>query len=67
MNKEKYTKIVVPTEVADKINIMLEDSKFNSLSIYVTHILTKIVKENISKDTDEEKLERRLKSLGYLD
>jgi len=68
---EKYTTVSIPKILAEKIKKKIEKTGFSSVSDYVTYILREIIsnteekKEAFSKE-DEEKVKRRLKSLGYL-
>jgi Arc/MetJ-type ribon-helix-helix transcriptional regulator len=68
---EKYTTVSIPKILADKIKKKIEKTGFSSVSDYVTYVLREIIsnveekKEAFSKE-DEEKVKKRLKSLGYL-
>jgi len=67
---DKYTTVSIPKPLAEKIRKKIKKTGFNSMSDYVTYILREIIsssegKEAFSKD-DEEKVKKRLKSLGYM-
>ena len=68
---EKYTTVSIPKILADKIKKKIEKTGFSSVSDYVTYVLREIIsnveekKEAFSRE-DEEKVKKRLKSLGYL-
>jgi hypothetical protein len=69
----KYTTISVPKVLVGKVKERLEGTGFNSVSSFTTYLLRQVVsydKEEPSKalsKEEEERLKRRLKSLGYFD
>ena len=67
MSNNKYTSVSIPKPLADKINKLIKDGGFKSLSDYVTYILREIVAGKTDyKRGDLEKVKERLKALGYL-
>jgi Arc/MetJ-type ribon-helix-helix transcriptional regulator len=71
MEKE-FTNVSIPTTLYKKIEEEIKNSDFSSVSSYIT----KILRDNLSKDQkpaeafdkeDEEKVKERLKALGYID
>jgi len=71
MEKE-FTTISIPTSLYKKIEEKIKGSEITSVSSFIT----KIVRENLSKEEkiqeafskeDEEKVKERLKALGYID
>ena len=70
--KYKFSTISLPTQLIDKIKEKIEDTGFHSPSAYVAFVLRQILsestaeekKETFSKE-DEQKIKKRLKSLGY--
>jgi len=72
-DEKKYTPILIPTPLAEKIKKRIKGTGFTSLSSYVTYVLREVIsgidkesKEVFSKE-DEEKVKERLRALGYLD
>ena len=62
--------ILLPKSLVDKITKRVSNSEFKSVSEYVAFVLEQLLakveeKSSISKQ-DEEKIEQRLKDLGYL-
>jgi Arc/MetJ-type ribon-helix-helix transcriptional regulator len=68
--KKKFTKILIPTSLFEKIKDMIKGTDFPSVSSYVTYVLKELVEEEI-KETftkeEEEKIKARLRALGYID
>jgi len=72
-DKNGFITISIPTQLAEKIRKRMEGTTFNSLSSYVTYVMSEVLSE-IDEDTqevftkeDEERIKQRLRSLGYLD
>jgi Arc/MetJ-type ribon-helix-helix transcriptional regulator len=72
-DERKFTTILIPTSLAEKIKKRIEGTEFTSLSSYVTYVLREVISEieddrteAFSKE-DEERVKERLRSLGYLD
>jgi Arc/MetJ-type ribon-helix-helix transcriptional regulator len=70
---EKFTSVLIPTLLAEKIEKRIQGTEFSSISSYITYVLKEIVSdaesedgEELSKD-DDERIKARLRSLGYLD
>lgn len=70
--QKKFTAVSIPTALYRKIEAKIEGSRDESVSSYVTRVLTDIISEDrkteqsLSKD-EEEKIKERLKALGYID
>lgn len=71
MEKE-FSGVQIPVSLYKRIEKMIKDSEYSSVSDYVT----KLLRESLSKEQpeqegftkeDEEKVKERLKALGYLD
>ena len=70
---EKFTSVLIPTSLAEKIEKRIQGTEFSSISSYITYVLKEVVSdaesedgEELSKDEDE-RIKARLRSLGYLD
>jgi Arc/MetJ-type ribon-helix-helix transcriptional regulator len=69
----KFTSVLIPTVLAEKIEKRIQGTEFSSISSYVTYVLSEVVsetqpdeEEKLSKE-DDERIKARLRSLGYLD
>ena len=67
--------ISIPEKLAKRIDKRVKDSEFSSAGEYITHVMEQVMdrvegkeesRESFSKE-DEEKVKKRLKSLGYLE
>ncbi len=72
-DNEKYTSVLIPTLLAEKIEKRIQGTEFTTISSYVTYVISEVVSETqpeekdvLSKD-DDERIKARLRSLGYLD
>lgn len=72
-DKSEFVTISIPKQLAEKLTKRIEGTSFNSLSSYVTYVMSEVLSE-IDEDTqeaftkeDEERIKQRLRSLGYLD
>jgi len=70
---EKFTSVLIPASLAEKIEKRIQGTEFSSISSYITYVLKEVVSdaesedgEELSKD-DDERIKARLRSLGYLD
>jgi Arc/MetJ-type ribon-helix-helix transcriptional regulator len=70
---EKFTTVLIPTSLVEKIEKRIQGTEFSSISSYVTYVLKEVVSdaetedaEELSKE-DDERIKARLRSLGYLD
>jgi len=65
------SEIEIPETLAKKIEEMIEETSFNSISDYVTYVLEELLEEEeeeeIFSEEEEEKIRERLRALGYLD
>jgi len=65
-------KIKIPKETYNKLEKRIKESEFKSVNEYVTYILDQVLeklenKQDVFSKEDEEKVQERLRSLGYLD
>jgi Arc/MetJ-type ribon-helix-helix transcriptional regulator len=70
---EKFTSVLIPTSLVEKIEKRIQGTEFSSISSYITYVLKEVVSdvetedaEELSKE-DDERIKARLRSLGYLD
>jgi len=70
---EKFTSVLIPTSLAEKIEKRIHGTEFSSISSYITYVLKEVVSDAESEDgkelskDDDERIKARLRSLGYLD
>ena len=71
--ERKHTTITIPKPLFEKIKSSIENTGFSSVSDYVTFVLRQIVSSHdddrqasFSKE-DEEKVKKRLRTLGYIE
>jgi len=69
--KEKFTEVLIPTSLFEKIKERIKGTDFSSVSSYVTYVLREVLSEEeegkeFSKE-DEEKIKARLRALGYIE
>ncbi len=70
---EKFTSVLIPTSLAEKIEKRIQGTEFSSISSYITYVLKEVVSDSESEDgeelskDDDERIKARLRSLGYLD
>ena len=68
----KTTTVSIPKPLFDKIKKLCEGTGFNSVSSYVTYVMRQVLsdsspeKGNPLSPEEEEKVKKRLRSLGYL-
>lgn len=69
--EKKFTSILIPTSLFEKIKEKIKGTGFPSVSSYVTYVLRELVDEEDKKEPftkkDEEKIKARLRALGYID
>jgi len=69
----KHTTITIPRKLYEKLETMIEDTGFASVSSYVTFVMREIVASQLSEKEepftreDEERVKKRLRALGYID
>ena len=68
--EDARVEIPLPKSLVDRISRRVASSEFKSVSEYVTFVLEQVLagletKSTISKE-DQEKIEQRLRDLGYL-
>jgi len=73
--KDKKVTVKIPRPIYCKIQVLIEDSGFNSVTDFIVYVLRDLV-GSISENQDEEReefspeeleaLKRKLKKLGYL-
>ena len=69
--RNKYTTVSIPVDLAEKCRELIKDTGFKSMSDYVTFILREIIisrKEWDNAETvgDKERITEKLRKLGYL-
>jgi predicted glycosyltransferase len=72
-NSQGFEPVELPTEVLDRIDARVDHTEFEDTTAYITHILEEVLYEleqdidRADADTvDEQQVQERLKSLGYL-
>ena len=61
------TIISIPKKLTGRINYLMDENDFNSVSEYVTFLLRMMLYEKAEKEKiDEKKIKKRLKLLGYI-
>jgi len=69
--KEKFTEVLIPTSLFEKIRERIKGTGFSSVSGYVTYVLREVLSEEEEEEVfskeDEEKIKARLKALGYIE
>ncbi|MBD3155379.1 MAG: CopG family transcriptional regulator [Candidatus Aenigmarchaeota archaeon] len=74
MPERKHTTVSIPITMYKKIEEMIEDTGFSSVSGWVSYVLREVLinmKKEERKDAkvseeDEKKIKERLRALGYL-
>lgn len=74
MSERKHTTVSIPITMHKKIEEMIEDTGFSSVSEWVSYVLREVLvnmKKEERKDAkvseeDEKKIKERLRALGYL-
>jgi Arc/MetJ-type ribon-helix-helix transcriptional regulator len=72
-NSQELESVELPTEVVERIETRVDHTEFEAAGAYITHVLEEVLYE-LEQDTDrsdadavdEQQVEERLKSLGYL-
>ena len=70
---EKFTSVLIPTFLVEKIEKRIKGTEFSSISSYVTYVLKEIVSESETHEIEElseedhKRIKARLRSLGYLE
>jgi len=70
---EKFTSVLIPVSLTEKIKKRIQGTEFSSISSYITYVLTEVVSDGETEDSnelnreDDERIKARLRSLGYLD
>ena len=69
--KEKFTEVLIPTSLFEKVRERIKGTGFSSVSGYVTYVLREVLSEEEEEEVfskeDEEKIKARLKALGYIE
>lgn len=68
--KTEFTTVSIPIPLFEKLKKQIDGTGFTSVSSYVGYILREIVAEKGEAPytgEDEEKIKKKLKSLGYLE
>ena len=73
MTVSKYSTVSIPYTLHERIEKMIENGGFKSVSDYVTYVLREVVAMHETKEvpepftsSDVEEIKTRLKALGYL-
>jgi Arc/MetJ-type ribon-helix-helix transcriptional regulator len=73
MARSKYTTVSIPISLRGRLEALISDSSFKSVSDYVTYVLREVVAMHESEKMqqpfdkeDVEKIKARLKALGYI-
>lgn len=79
MDKPKYTTVSVPKELFDRLTEIIKHTGFRSTTEYILFLLRRVVSDverekkeieeklpDISEEEKKEKLQERMKALGYL-
>ena len=72
MTDRKTMTVDIPSSLYRRIEDTIKDTGFDSVDSYVAYVLREILSEDEEEDVnlteeDEEKIRKRLKSLGYLE
>lgn len=72
-NSQAVESIKLPVEILRRIEPRIEATEFENKSEYITHILEEVLYEleqesdhSAAESVDEQQVQERLKSLGYL-
>jgi len=71
--ERKHTTITIPKKLYEKMERMIEDTGFSSVSSFVTFVMREVVvgraleKNGGFTKKDENGVRKRLKALGYID
>ena len=68
--KRRHTTISIPQPLFEKIEELIEDTGFNTVSAFVTYVMRQVVADTLADapmdDTVQSKIRQRLKALGYV-
>ena len=77
VDERKFTSVSIPVPLFRKVEERIKGTGFTSVSSYVTYVLREIIAEEESQDDDdqqqpfskedEERVNDRLRALGYID
>lgn len=72
LKEKKFTKVLIPKSLFEKVKERIKGTGFTSVSDYVTYVLNEVLTEDEGEEKrfteeDEEKIKARLKALGYIE
>lgn len=71
--KGEFASITIPSTLYKRLEEMIEETDFDSVSAYATYLLRgaltplEVESEEVLSEEEEEKVKERLRALGYLD
>ena len=71
--KGEFSTIAIPLTLHKRLEEMVEQTDFDSVSAYATHLLREALarleagSEDVLSEEEEEQVKERLRALGYLD
>jgi len=70
MENSNIITLSLPKPLVEKIEKRIEGTSFDSVSSYITYVLTEILSEEkpkVMSEEDEKNVKEKLKDLGYMD
>jgi len=73
IEKNEFITISIPSTLYKRLEEMIEEGSFDSVSAYATHLLREALarleaeSKKVLSEEEEEKVKERLRALGYLD
>jgi len=69
--RRRHTTVSLPQPLFEKLDELIEGTGFGTVSAFVTYVMRQIVSDDTGKGEpfdreEEERIKKRLKSLGYL-
>ena len=69
-SKRRHTTISIPHPLFEKIEELIDDTGFNTVSAFVTYVMRQVVADTLSDapmdDSTQSRIRQRLKALGYI-
>lgn len=71
--KGEFASITIPSTLYKRLEEMIEETDFDSVSAYATYLLREalahleVQSKEVLSDEEEERVRERLRALGYLD
>jgi len=72
-DKHEFATITIPSTLYKRLEGMIAETEFESVSAYATHLLREALarleagSEDVLSEEEEEQVKERLRALGYLD